>query len=109
MPSKKVLLTLNQPESNHNGGNVLFGKDGYLYIGFGDGGGGGDAHGNQGNGQRLTTLLGKMLRIDVDGADPYESPPDNPYVAEANGRPEIYALGLRNPWRCRFHPDGRLF
>ena len=66
--TEQILLTVNQPESNHNGGHIAFGPDGYLYIGLGDGGGGGDQHGNPGNGQRLTTLLGKMLRIDVDGA-----------------------------------------
>jgi len=108
--SEKVLLTLNQPESNHNGGNILFGKDGYLYIGFGDGGGGGDAHGNQGNGQRLTTLLGKMLRIDVSPAEGYNIPPDNPFATNAKCSatggsspcPEIYAWGFRNPWRWSF-------
>jgi uncharacterized repeat protein (TIGR03806 family) len=110
--SEAILLTVNQPEDNHNGGNIAFGKDGYLYIGFGDGGGGGDGHGTNGNGQRLTTLLGKMLRIDVDAATPYGIPPTNPFAAQttrcpAAGRttgecPEIYAWGLRNPWRWSF-------
>lgn len=105
------LLTVNQPETNHNGGNIAFGPDGLLYIGFGDGGSGGDPHGNPGNGQRLTTLLGKMLRIDVDSAAPYGIPPTNPFaqnaVCPAAGRasgecPEIYAYGFRNPWRWSF-------
>ncbi len=109
--TETVLLTVNQPEENHNGGNIAFGKDGFLYIGFGDGGGGGDAHGNPGNGQRLTTLLGKMLRIDVNGASPYAIPAGNPFVnnalCPAAGRsssecPEIFAWGFRNPWRWSF-------
>ena len=109
--SEVVPLTVNQPEDNHNGGNIAFGPDGLLYLGFGDGGGGGDAHGTTGNGQRLTTLLGKMLRIDVDGAPPYGIPTDNPFAQNARcpaaGRtsdacPEIYAWGFRNPWRWSF-------
>jgi uncharacterized repeat protein (TIGR03806 family) len=109
--SEQILLTVNQPEENHNGGNIAFGPDGDLYIGFGDGGGGGDQHGNPGNGQRLTTLLGKMLRIDVDAGAPYAIPPTNPFAQNAacpaGGRtsgecPEIYAWGFRNPWRWSF-------
>ncbi|HVY21859.1 MAG TPA: PQQ-dependent sugar dehydrogenase [Steroidobacteraceae bacterium] len=112
--SEIVLLTVNQPESNHNGGNIVFGADGYLYIGFGDGGGGGDMHGAIGNGQNLNTLLGKMLRIDVgvSTATTYTIPSDNPYVNNplcgtlgGNGSqacPEIYAYGFRNPWRFSF-------
>ena len=109
--SESILLTIEQPQTNHNGGHVAFGPDGYLYIGIGDGGGGGDNHGPIGNGQRLTTLLGKLLRIDIDGAAPYEIPPTNPFAANAVcpavGRasgecPEIYAYGLRNPWRWNF-------
>lgn len=109
--SETILLTVEQPETNHNGGHIAFGPDGFLYIGFGDGGGGGDVHGDRGNGQRLTTLLGKLLRIDIDGATPYEIPPSNPYAANAvcpaAGRasgecPEIFAYGLRNPWRWNF-------
>jgi uncharacterized repeat protein (TIGR03806 family) len=110
--TEQLLLTVNQPEDNHNGGNIAFGPDGFLYIGFGDGGSGGDPHGNPGNGQRLTTLLGKMLRIDVDGAAPYTIPPTNPFaqnaVCPASGSrasgecPEIYAYGFRNPWRWSF-------
>lgn len=109
--SEQILLTVNQPEDNHNGGHIAFGPDGYLYIGFGDGGGGGDQHGNPGNGQRLTTMLGKLLRIDVNAGTPYSIPSTNPYssnaVCPAAGRasgecPEIYAYGLRNPWRWNF-------
>lgn len=109
--SESILLTINKPFDNHNGGNVAFGPDGYLYIGTGDGGGGGDQQGDRGNGQRLTTMLGKMLRIDVNGAAPYAIPPTNPYAGNAlcppGGRPsgecpEIYAYGFRNPWRWSF-------
>ncbi|HEY7640178.1 MAG TPA: PQQ-dependent sugar dehydrogenase [Steroidobacteraceae bacterium] len=113
--SETILLTLNQPEDNHNGGNIVFGPDGYLYIGFGDGGGAGDVHGTNGSGQRLTTMLGKLLRIDVNGAAPYAVPSSNPFFNSANpgdrcpaaGRssgncPEIYAYGFRNPWRWSF-------
>ena len=115
-PTERILLTLNQPEDNHNGGDIHFGPDGYLYIGFGDGGSGGDpspSHGPTGNGQRLTTMLGKMLRIDVGNvsATTYGIPADNPFTGaatcEANPRssgtcPEIFALGFRNPWRWSF-------
>jgi uncharacterized repeat protein (TIGR03806 family) len=109
--SESILLTINQPADNHNGGHIAFGPDGYLYIGMGDGGGGGDQFGDRGNGQRLTTMLGKMLRIDVNGAAPYVIPPTNPYAGNApcppGGRasgecPEIYAYGFRNPWRWSF-------
>src|SRR5882672_7550808 len=113
--SEKIWLTLNQPEDNHNGGNINFGPDGFLYIGFGDGGGGGDAHtqnGPIGNGQSLTTMLGKMLRIDVgaETAPAYVIPSTNPFAPNpkcgptTNGLscPEIYAYGLRNPWRWSF-------
>jgi uncharacterized repeat protein (TIGR03806 family) len=111
--SEVVLLTVTQPESNHNGGNIAFGPDGFLYIGFGDGGGGGDQHGSIGNGQNLLTALGKLLRIDVNGTTgsvPYRIPAGNPYLSNplCNGGsgtqscPEIYAYGLRNPWRWSF-------
>ena len=95
-----VLLRIAQPFANHNGGQLRFGPDGYLYIGMGDGGSGGDP---RGNGQNRATLLGKMLRIDVEG-DPGQVriPADNPFVNTAGTRPEIWALGLRNPWRFSF-------
>ncbi len=95
-----VLLTLEQPYTNHDGGNIAFGPDGYLYAGFGDGGSGGDPNGN---GQNKNVLLGKMLRIDVRGkaAGKYDIPPTNPFAA-GGGRGEVYAYGLRNPWRWSF-------
>jgi uncharacterized repeat protein (TIGR03806 family) len=115
--SERILLTVEQPaqEGNHKGGNIAFGADGLLYIGLGDGGGGGDNHGSIGNGQRLTTMLGKMLRIDV-GSDPngtsYTVPATNPFfngtdhcpaAGRASGNcPEIFAWGFRNPWRWSF-------
>ena len=105
--TERILLTLDQPFDNHNGGQVVFGPDGYLYIGFGDGGSGGDPFGN---GQNLDRLLGKILRIDVDSALPYAVPPDNPFVGQAGAREEIWAFGLRNPWRFSFDRiNGRLF
>ncbi|MGH8708509.1 MAG: PQQ-dependent sugar dehydrogenase [Burkholderiales bacterium] len=109
--SERILLAIEQPESNHNGGQIAFGPDGYLYAGMGDGGGGNDRHGAIGNGQLMTTLLGKMLRIDVNTASGYGIPPDNPFAGNPRcGRsgsgaahcPEIYASGLRNPWRWSF-------
>jgi uncharacterized protein (TIGR03437 family) len=98
--SETVLLNITQPFSNHNGGQLRFGPDGYLYIGMGDGGSGGDP---QNNGQRMDALLGKMLRLDVE-SEPgrMRIPPDNPFVNTAGARPEIWALGLRNPWRYAF-------
>lgn len=100
--SEQILLTIEQPQSNHNGGQLAFGPDGYLYIGTGDGGGGGDDHGEIGNGQSLDTLLGKILRIDVDSGDPYAIPADNPFANSDEALPEIWAYGLRNPWRFSF-------
>ena len=99
--SRREVLFVEQPYSNHNGGNLVFGPDGYLYIGLGDGGSGGDPHGN---GQSLQTLLGKMLRISPrpSGDDPYGIPADNPFVGRDDARPEIWAYGLRNPWRYSF-------
>lgn len=96
--SEHVLLQVAQPYSNHNGGNVQFGPDGYLYFGLGDGGSGGDP---KGNGQNTQTLLGALLRLDVSGEDAYQIPTDNPFVKKG-GLPEIYAYGLRNPWRWSF-------
>lgn len=104
--SEKVILTFEQPYSNHNGGQVGFGPDGYLYIAVGDGGSGGDP---QGHGQNRKTLLGTILRIDVDkeeGGKAYGIPPDNPFANNTSGyREEIYAYGLRNPWRFSFDPE----
>ena len=97
--SAKLLLTIPQPYANHNGGLVAFAPDGMLWIGMGDGGSQGDPHGN---GQNPQALLGKMLRIDVDHGDPYAIPRDNPFADGRGGRPEIWALGLRNPWRYAF-------
>jgi len=98
--SASQVLAQNQPFDNHNGGMLAFGPDGYLYIGLGDGGSGGDP---QGNAQNPATLLGKMLRIDVNVAGvPYGVPPTNPFVANGAYRGEIWALGLRNPWRYSF-------
>ncbi|MGZ4885701.1 MAG: PQQ-dependent sugar dehydrogenase, partial [Halobacteriota archaeon] len=103
--SEEVLLQVGQPFSNHNGGQISFGPDGYLYIGLGDGGGAGDP---LGNGQNRSTLLGKILRIDVNSASGslnYSIPRDNPFVGNNQGfREEIYAYGLRNPWRFSFDP-----
>lgn len=99
--SEMVLLRADQPYSNHNGGAVAFGPDGYLYLGLGDGGSAGDP---QNNGQKLDTFLGKILRLDVDSAEPYAIPPDNPFGSE------IWAYGLRNPWRISFdQATGNLF
>lgn len=94
--SERVLLALAQPFANHNGGALAFGRDGFLYVALGDGGSGGDP---QGHGQNLGSLLGKILRLDVDGATPYAVPAANPFVGRAGARPEIWAFGLRNPWR----------
>ncbi|GAC1433441.1 MAG: PQQ-dependent sugar dehydrogenase [Thermoanaerobaculia bacterium] len=98
--SAKILLTIDHRAfGNHDGGQLAFGPDGYLYAGTGDGGGAGDP---LGNGQKLTALLGKMLRIDVDTGDAYGIPSTNPFVNRADARPEIWAYGLRNPWRFSF-------
>ena len=100
--SELVVLEVEQPYSNHNGGAVRFGNDGMLYLGFGDGGSGGDP---LGSGQDLSTLLGSIIRIDVSGASagqPYVVPSNNPFVNVAGAAPEIWALGLRNPWRMAF-------
>ena len=100
--SRRDVLTQDQPYANHNGGQLAFGPDGYLYIGLGDGGSGGDPHGN---GQSLDTWLGKILRIDPRpaGGRPYRVPPDNPFADRPSPvKPEIWAYGLRNPWRFSF-------
>ncbi|MGQ7946065.1 PQQ-dependent sugar dehydrogenase [Flavobacterium sp. WC2509] len=96
--SANILLTIAQPYTNHNGGSLKFGPDGYLYIGMGDGGSGGDP---QNRAQNTNELLGKMLRIDVNSGTPYGIPADNPYVGIA-GADEIWAIGLRNPWKFSF-------
>ncbi|MCB9353284.1 MAG: PQQ-dependent sugar dehydrogenase [Lewinellaceae bacterium] len=100
--SELILMTVDQPYANHNGGCLKFGPDGYLYAGLGDGGSGGDP---QGNGQKKSTLLGKILRIDVSNSSPselYTVPADNPFVNDASYLPEIWSLGWRNPWRFSF-------
>jgi glucose/arabinose dehydrogenase len=101
LSSEKILLRVDQPELNHNGGQLAFGPDGYLYVGLGDGGGAGDQHGLIGHGQNTSTLLGSVLRIDVNSDDPYGIPPDNPFVGR-EGRDEIFAWGFRNPWKFSF-------
>src|SRR5881398_2545014 len=98
--SAKLIITApHSSQTNHNGGLLSFGPDGMLYAGLGDGGGGGDP---LGNGQNFNALLGSLLRIDVDHGDPYAIPADNPFVGQANHRGEIWAKGLRNPWRYAF-------
>jgi glucose/arabinose dehydrogenase len=105
--TEEVIITVDQPATNHNGGNIAFGPDGFLYIGFGDGGGSGDP---DGNGQNTRTLMGAIVRIDVEGGSPYGIPAGNPFEAKAvctdgtgvDDCPEIYAWGLRNPWRFSF-------
>ena len=102
--SAETLMTINQPQANHNGGLVKFGPDGLLYIGMGDGGAGGDAgpgHAPEGNGQSLVTFLGKILRIQVNATGRYRIPAGNPYLGHS-ARREIWAYGLRNPWRFSF-------
>jgi glucose/arabinose dehydrogenase len=103
--SEVIIMEVAQPYSNHNAGQLAFGSDGYLYIGLGDGGSAGDP---QGNGQNLGTLLGSILRIDVSGLSApgdYEIPADNPFVGTEDARAEIWAYGLRNPWRFSFDPE----
>ena len=105
--SAKIVIAIDQPYSNHNGGHIVFGLDGMLYIGMGDGGSGGDP---QGNGQNPRALLGKMLRINVTSTDPYTIPAGNPFGNGSAGRQEIWATGLRNPWRFAFdRPTGLLY
>ncbi len=98
--SEQVVLQVAQPFTNHNGGQLRFGTDGFLYLGFGDGGSGGDP---QDNGQNRRSLLGKILRLDVESGDAtYRVPGNNPWVSDGSGLPEIWAYGLRNPWRFSF-------
>lgn len=121
--SHKIIMEIEQPESNHNGGQLAFGPDGFLYIGLGDGGGAGDKHGKGGNGQSLNSFLGKILRINVNNGmenaafpekenlgKAYSVPQDNPFVKSMDAKPEIWAYGLRNPWRFSFdRTTGTLF
>jgi glucose/arabinose dehydrogenase len=105
--SERILLNIEQPFPNHNGGMLAFGPDGFLYIATGDGGSGGDPFGS---GQDPSSLLGAILRLDVDSGDPYGIPSDNPFVDDSSARPEIWAWGLRNPWRFSFdRRTGALF
>lgn len=97
--SGQILLTIDQPYGNHNGGQLKFGPDGYLYIGMGDGGAANDP---QNNAQTLSTMLGKILRLDVDSGEPYGVPETNPFVGNEQTRPEIWSYGWRNPWRFSF-------
>jgi glucose/arabinose dehydrogenase len=102
--SEKIILEVNQPWGNHNGGTVLFGKDGFLYVGVGDGGASNDPHKN---GQNKKTILGSILRIDpnTDSETPYIIPKDNPFVGDETARGELWAIGLRNPWRMSFDKE----
>lgn len=97
--SEEVLLRVQQPFANHNGGHILYGPDGYLYLGLGDGGAANDPGGN---GQNKATLLGSILRLDVGAQGPYAIPPDNPFVGDSTAAPEIWSYGWRNPWRFHF-------
>jgi glucose/arabinose dehydrogenase len=108
--SARTVLSVPHPANNHNGGLVLFGPDKMLYAGLGDGGGGGDQHGSRGNAQNLSELLGKIIRIDprLSGRRAYTVPSGNPFVGRGGARPEIYAYGLRNPWRFTFASHHRL-
>ena len=106
--SEFVIIEIDQPFSNHNAGQIAFGPDGFLYVALGDGGGSGDPLGDVGNGQDKSTLLGSLLRIDVStvsGGKNYRIPPDNPFVGVAGARDEIWAYGLRNPWRFSFDAE----
>lgn len=98
--SERIVMEVSQPQSNHNGGMLVFGPDGYLYISLGDGGGAGD---QANNAQNISNVLGSILRIDVDSpGQPYSVPQDNPFVGQGGAAPEIWAYGLRNPWRMAF-------
>lgn len=105
--SGSIVMSIEQPFTNHNGGHLVFGPDGMLYIGVGDGGSAGDP---DGHGQNPATRLGSILRVDVEGADPYAVPPDNPFVDDPSARPEVWLWGVRNPWRIAFDSStGHLF
>jgi len=111
LASEQVIIQIDQPQTNHNGGQLAFGPDGYLYVGIGDGGNANDiglGHVPEGNGQTRDNLLGTILRLDVDSAAPYSIPADNPFIGQA-GLPEIYAYGFRNPFRFSFDVDGSLY
>jgi glucose/arabinose dehydrogenase len=97
--TEREILFVTQPAANHNGGRIAFGPDGYLYIGFGDGGGAGDTYHN---GQNLGSLLAKILRVNVDTGSPYSIPPDNPFATQVGAKGETWDYGLRNPWRFTF-------
>ena len=113
--SRRVVMTIPKPQDDHNGGTIRFGSDGYLYLGTGDGGGPGDQHGTIGNAQDLTSLLGKILRINPrqSGSSPYTVPVDNPFATlEASPldiKGEIWSYGLRNPWKWSFAADGAIW
>jgi len=100
--SGRIIFTSDSPQQGNNGGCIKFGPDGYLYVSMGDGGGGGDKHGPIGNGQNMNTLLGKILRINVNSDSTYTVPKDNPFVNKPGTRPEIWAYGIRNAWRFSF-------
>jgi len=111
--TERVLLMVDKPQMNHNGGDIAFGPDGFLYIPLGDGGGANDTDIGHteglGNGQDITNVLGSILRIDVNGGDPYGIPQDNPFAGSADVPNETFAYGFRNPWRISFDDQGRLF
>ncbi|GAA4311947.1 PQQ-dependent sugar dehydrogenase [Mucilaginibacter gynuensis] len=108
--SGRVIFTEEEPDGNHNGGCIQFGPDNFLYVSLGDGGGQGDKHGPIGNGQAMDTWHGKILRIDINTADGYTVPKDNPFVGKAGVKPEIWAYGFRNPYRFSFdRKTGDLF
>ncbi len=110
--SEKIIIQIDQPQFNHNGGHLAFGPDGYLYISLGDGGAANDVglgHPEIGNGQDVSTLLGSILRINIDTEDPYSIPQDNPFINDENGLDEIFAYGLRNPYHISFDRNGDLF
>jgi glucose/arabinose dehydrogenase len=108
--SGRIILSIEHPDGNHNGGCLQFGPDGYLYISFGDGGGQHDKHGEIGNGQKLDTWLGKILRVDINTKTGYVVPKNNPFIGKKGTSPEIWAYGFRNPYRISFDKkSGQLF